>query len=370
MREEDTVTLRQFLAAVFVSLFSPVSRLIPRAVLEIAGTQGWIAPALAWLPAAGLVLLMRGLLERDGERLGLARALRLDLGEKPGRAVTLLLVLWLVLYGGFVLRSGAERLISTVYPSADLSFFAFAVIGVCTLSAAGKLRYAFRSAAVILLLFSFILLLIVAFALPNVRGAYLRPLFPADPGKVLLSVLPAADVLTPWMPFTFLWGRVEKQGNPLKPCLRGLAVTAAGVLLLMLTTVGILGEELSLRQQYPFFIMIKNLSVFHVVERIEPLVVTVWLMTDYVCITACLLSASEGCRSMFPGKRSVWAAGCGGAMLAACYLLAPDAFFLEKLSNTVVPAVNLSLCFLLMPAVRLIGLWKNHEKIKKRLDKL
>lgn len=353
MREEDTVTLRQYMAAAFVSLFSPVSRLLPEAAAEIAGSSAWLSPLLAWLPLAGLLCLMRYLLRWKGRSVGLGEALCRSLGNFPGKAVCLLLTLWLVFYGGFLLRSGAERLISTVYPSAGPAFFIPVTLGLCTLAAAGKLRHAFRCGTVILLLFGFTLLLIYILALPSLRLSYLWPLRLREPGRLALSALPAMDVLSPWVYFTFLRAYVREDERALGRGLRGMTAAVLGCMLLILTTVGVLGPELTRRQQYPFFIMIKNLSVFHVIQRIEPLVVTVWLMTDFVCVTLNLLSGAEALRCVFPGKRSRYALLCGLGMLTSSLLMAPDTLSMAHLSNLVIPGVNLSIMFLGMPLAAL-----------------
>ena len=359
MKNEDTITLRQYAATAFVALFSPMSRLLPGAAAEIAGASGWVAPLLALPPMAGLVVLMHWLLRFGDRSVGLGEALRRSLGNFPGKGLSLLLALWLTFYGGFLLRSGAERLISTVYPSAGPGFFLPWLLGVCTLAAMGKLRYTFRCGTVILILFGATLLLIYILALPSVRLSALWPLRLREPEKLALSALPAMDTLSPWVYFSFLRGYVREDEHALKRGLKGITATALGGLLLLIATLGILGPELTKRQQYPLFIMIKNLSVFHVIQRIEPLVVTVWLMTDFVCVTLVLLSAAEALAGVFPGKRSRYALACGLGMLVLGFLIAPDALSLARLSDLVVPGVNLGITFLLLP---LTGLAKFSTK--------
>lgn len=351
---EDTVTLRQYMATAFVALFSPISRLLPKAAVEIAGSSGWVSPVLALLPLAGLMLLVHRLLRFEGRSLGLGEALCRSLGNFPGKGACLLLAVWLTFYGGFLLRSGAERLISTVYPSAGPVFFIPVTLGLCTLAAAGKLRCAFRCGSVVSLFFGFTLILIYLLALPSLKGEYIWPLRLTEPGKLALSALPAMDVLSPWVYFSFLRGYVREDERAFSRGLRGLAVTALGGLLLLVSTIGILGPELAGGQQYPFFVMVKNLTVFHVVQRIEPLVVTVWLMTDFVCVTLVLLSAAEALCCVFPGKRSGYALLCGLGMLAFSFLAAPNAGSLAVLSNLVVPGLNLLLLFLGTPVIALV----------------
>jgi spore germination protein KB len=365
MRDEDTVTLRQYAATVFVALFSPMSRLLPGAAAKLAGSSGWVGPLLALLPLAGLVALMYRLLRFGDRSVGLGEALCRSLGNFPGKGLSLLLALWLVFYGGFLLRSGAERLISTVYPSASPGFFLPWLLGICALAAMGKLRYTFRCGTVILLLFSATLILIYVLALPSVKLSYLWPPRLREPGKLALSALPAMDTLSPWVYFTFLRGHVREDAHALKQGLKGIAATALGGLLLLAATLGVLGPELTKRQQYPFFIMIKNLTVFHVIQRIEPLVVTVWLMTDFICVTLVLLSAAEALAGIFPGKRSRYVMACGLGMLVLSFLVAPDALTLARLSDHVVPGINLGISFLLLP---LAGLGRLSTKKSKKVQ--
>lgn len=363
---EDTVTLRQYMAAAFVALFSPVSRLLPGAAAELAGADGWTAPLLAFLPLAGLMGVMHLLLRCDGRCVGLGTALCRSLGHFPGKAISLALALWIVFYGAFLLRSGSERLISTVYPSAGPAVFIPPILGLGILAAAGKLRYAFRCGAVILLLFSGALLLICLFALPSARLSCLWPLHLREPGRMALAALPAMDVLSPWVYFTFLRGHVREDDRALSRGLRGMLAAVLGAVLLLVSTLGVLGPELAARLQYPFFVMVKNLTVFHVIQRIEPLVVTVWLMTDFVCVMLALASAAEAVSGIFPGKRSHYAVVCGLGMLILSFLMAPDAPSLARLSNRVVPAVNMGIAFLGMPLLLLaklctkkLKMWKN-----------
>ena len=365
---EDTVTLRQYMAAIFVALFSPVSRLLPGAAAEIAGSSGWIAPFLAFLPLAGLMAAMHFLLRFEEGSVGLSEAMCRSLGDFPGKVLTLLLALWIVFYGGFLLRSGAERLISTVYPSASPGFFIPPVLGVCTLAASGRLRYAFRCGTVLLLLFAGTLLLIYLLALPSVKLSCLWPLRLREPGKLALAALPAADVMSPWVYFTFLRGYVREDERALTRGWKGMSAAVLGATLLLICTLGVLGPELSARQAYPFFVMIKNLSVFHVIQRIEPLVVTVWLMTDFACVTLDLSAAAEALCCVFPGKRSQYALLCGLTMLVLSFFIARDGQTLTLLSDRVVPAVNLTIAFLGVPLLLLtkictkkLKMWKNRS---------
>ena len=106
----------QWTAISSLILLGPALRLLPQLTAAAAGRAAW----LSVLPALPLLLFYAGLfsrwLEKRQARTGLPELLLQALGEKPGKALLLLLSLWLCFYGGFLLRSGADRLVVTVYP--------------------------------------------------------------------------------------------------------------------------------------------------------------------------------------------------------------------------------------------------------------
>ena len=370
MPEKDGMRFRQYLAACCASMFSPLSRLLPKAAIRFGGFSAWLAPVFAALPLLMLVWSQHRLLHPNGETLGLAEALRQRTGRFFGGLLTALLGLWLIFYGGFILRSGAERLLSTVYHSGNLAFFLPALMALSAVMGVGRLRTAGRSATVLLLLFAAALALVFALAVPAVHPENLWPPELTRFGDVALAALPVMDVLSPWAYFSFLRGSVTEDGRSLRQGVFGMLFMLLLAFLFLFSTVGILGAELCLQLQYPFFTMTKNLTLFNVMERFDAVVVVLWMMTDYVCVGMVLLSASEAFRSLVGrGERRNYALPLAAAMLAAAFLLAPDAFRFVDISDRVVPAVNLCLTFVLLPLISLLPAKKISKNFKKTVDK-
>lgn len=355
------MTLRQYIAVSCAALFSPLSRLLPQAAVEAAGMSGWLGAAVAFPALLGLVWAMDRLLTVEGEKVGLCDALCARLGIVPGRLLAATLGLWLVFYGGFILRSGAERLLSTIYPSGSLPFFLLCLLVLSTLFAMGSMRAAGRTGAVVLLLFLQVLAVVLLTALPTLKADYIWPPTLRRWQGILLSGVPVLDVLSPWVWFTFLRGSVTEDDRCRRRVCRAAGWMCLMALCFLLTTIGLLGPRLSRIQQFPFFVMVKNLKLFHVLERFDALVVMLWVMTDYVCIGMLLLSAGEALRSSSgTEKRNRWVLPCAGGMLLAAWLSAPDAFRFQTLSARTVPVVNLLLVLLLLlasflPSKRIFG---------------
>ena len=131
------------------ALLSPALRLIPGSAAALGGTSAWLGP-LAALP---LALLYAALLQR------LRRTLRpgecfpelilRTLSRRFGGALLLLFAGWLLLYTGFLLRAGADRLQITAYPRSGPGFFVLSM-GLLLLTAAlGPFRSLTRMARVV-----------------------------------------------------------------------------------------------------------------------------------------------------------------------------------------------------------------------------
>ncbi len=358
---DDKISFRQFVVAGAVLIFSPASRLLPKAALELGGRGCWAAV----FPAFGLLLLLlaaaRTLL-RDCPG-GLFEALRETLGSVAGRVIACLVGLWLSFYCGFILRSGAERLLSTVYESGTMWFFLLSMAGAALVPALGRVSTATRAAEMTMLLLAPILLLLFLFALPEVKLEYFLPLDPTEAGGLAAASLPVLDVCTLWVYLGFL-GRYEKRNSFSRAdALRWSGLVMAMLLLAILVTTGILGPESALRQQYPFFVMVSNLEIFDVLERVEPVIVLIWVLADQTLLGLLLLSGSEALRDAAGLKsRRIPALFSAAVMTLSAFLLVGNAFELEPLSDRVIPLVNLSLTFLGVPLLLLI---KKMKKVKK-----
>ena len=118
----DQFSRRQLFALGAAAALSPALRLYPALSVRLAGKGAWLS-ALCCLPPLLLYAFFCSRLaaaRREGE--GLGELMLRALGEKPGRAVLLLLGLWLLLYAGFVLRAAADRFVVALFPHSAPTF--------------------------------------------------------------------------------------------------------------------------------------------------------------------------------------------------------------------------------------------------------
>lgn len=296
---EKLVTRRQFAAAIFTTLLSPQLRVLPRSAVLLAGKGAW----LSILPAAAVLLALTGLInilrrqQKPGE--GLADLILRLLGPVFGRVLLMLYAAWFLLYAGFILRTGAERLTATVYLQSDTDPFIVVLLILSLIAALGTLRATARTAVI----FRAILLSVLAFtalaSLPHVSLGNLFPLTWQDAPGIVRGALPLLSVGSVAGLFAFLNGYVEPPEKPTKWVAGNLALYSADAFLLCFETVGTFGAKLTTRLSFPFFSMVRDISLFNVAQRVEAAVIVLWLFADFMLCVLMLRCAYEALRIVF-----------------------------------------------------------------------
>lgn len=358
--KEKSYSLSQLLALCSVVALTPALRLLPGLPARLAGQGAWLA-VLTALPAAvlyGLFLWRFSHRRLPGESIN-ALWLRAA-GPRAGRLLLAAAGLWLLFYAAFTLRAGAERLIATVYPRAPRALFILPLGALAALAAARDALRLARMAKLVLPLLIGALALTLCFALPGLQAESLTPLTGRGAGALLVGALPTLDAaLLVLTLFFFLSDALRGEARYRSVALRILLLGTL-LALVVAVTVGSFGPTLTARLTQPYFSLVRNLVLFENLERMEALLVTLWLFSDFLLVAALLLLARR-CLLPLLGKRRWLPAALGALALIGACLLAPDALRYARLSERWVPALNLGVCLLLFPGVYLFG------KLRRRL---
>ena len=343
MLQKEGITRRQLYALMFVGLLSPVFRTLPTLSVAAAGRAAWLSPLAAAPVLVLLVLLAASMLKGRAPGQGLAEILFRVLGAGPGRIVVLLYSLWMALYSGFVLRAGAERLLSTIYANGKAAFFVLVLLGAALWLALGRQQSMMRTAELLYMFLLGTLLVVLLAALPQVRTENLLPVRAADTGAVLRGAVPVIGALSQWFYLLFLCGGLPAEER-MRPgaALRRQGLGIGIVFLLTVCTLGTFGPVFLTGLQAPFFVLIRDIRIAGVVERVEALVVALWVITDLFFVAALLSAAGEGLRSVIGKKsRRLPIILCAVLGAAAAILAGGNAFQVKKLSDHMIPMINL-----------------------------
>lgn len=331
-------------------------RILPTAAVVFGGRAAWLSPIVAFIAGKALLGFMDYTRKTAPEGVGLADMAMLGLGKGAGRGFNVLCALWLTFYSGFVVRSAAERLLSTVYPYGKVTVFIVVMLLIAVLTASGMTKSLSRTAEVLMPILVAVIAVVLLSAIPDISGENLLPVTYRDTKRTLYGAIPIFNVMSAFVYFLFLAGHIQK-----KPAIRQnkfpwLTVIAVVALCVTVVTLGTIGEKLAVSMENAFFMVIRNIKVFGVVERVEAVVVAIWIVTDFIFVAALLIIVSEIWRTVTGVKKRTFFVPVT-ALLAgvAAFLIAKDAFSFQKWSDVLVPAINLVFAVVLIPAVSAVG---------------
>ncbi len=369
MKFKDRFNRNQLLALGAVALLSPALRLLPGKSAELAGRAAWLTPAAALPPLLAYVYMLSRLMARRGEREGLAELSVRALGNRAGGGVLLLFAAWFTLYAGFMLRSGADRLITTIYPQSGPAIFTVVTGLISLLAALGSARSLVRVAKMVLPILVVTLLLILLSGVFSADWMNLLPVTYHDALPTLLGSLSVVDVISVVLyTMCFFGGMTAEREGDFKPLSRWLGWICLLLAALSAAVVGAFGPELTARLTRPFFSLVRNIVLFNSLERVEALVVMLWVFPDFLLVAALIFAAQlcarralgqdpeyrgERIRDLGRGRWLIWL--CGGLAIAAGLFIAPDAESLSFWSSALIPIINLVFAFLVIPVIFIVG---------------
>ena len=339
---------------VWGAMASPLVRVVPGAALPRAGGGVWLSVLLA-LPGCGALGLLLGCvlsLQKPGEDLSglLCRGLGV-----PGRILSGVCAGWLVFCGGYVIRYGADRFVAAVYPESGVWLFAGAALPLALPAGLGRVRVLGRCARAAAPALAGVFVLVFLFAAPKVRLSELR--LPAGAAvRCGGGAVPVLGTACAAAFFLFLTGPVKnRRRSAFLPPLLGLSGLA---LSLAVTVTGVFGQGLAGQMDYPFFVLVRNVQLFHLLERMDALIAAVWVVSDFLLTGALLHMSTRALNAVLRGPgpvRRPWQViVCAGAMGAAARLCAGDSFALGE-PGRLIPMVDLFFALGVLPAALLIG---------------
>ena len=230
--------------------------------------------------------------------------------------------------------------------------FVGTILTMAVCGALGEPKALFRAAEIFWPLLAGVLTLVLVFALPGLDVKNLLPVTAADaPGvaRSALTVFGAGAAVLFFAAFT--GGATPETPGRARCAMRWCVRTCVLVTLLSVFTIGNLGAGLTAQLNHPFFTLLRNISLFHAVERFGALVIGLWVLPDFVLVAMLLTLAVNCLRAACTRNAQLFARKnppalvllCAAAVGAGALLLAQNAFDTDALQTNVVPRLNLAL---------------------------
>ena len=294
----DRISLGQLLSLLFAALLSPMIQILPRESALAAGRAGWLTTLAAFPVILLLCWAFCTVPGRLGEGVGLARGLEIVFGRIIGKGLTALYLVWGVLLLGWSARWSAYRVLSVNYRNAPLPLFILSLL-LLTLWMGRKKLSAFARAGEI---FALALGTALVLALFRTEWENVGPIWLEDAPGVLRGVLPVLGLAGYAAPAAFLAGQVSRRPGESRRLYRWAVGMCLALTLFQLICIATFGPGLIAEMETPFFMMLRGVGVPGAFERVECLIMSLWLFSDLTLLGLLFFACRAMVRELFGGQ--------------------------------------------------------------------
>ena len=335
----------------FTALLSPAVRALPGWTVGTAGESAWLTGILAFPPFLLLGWMVFSLCRRSG---GLTQAYQDAFGPLAGKVVIVIYLSWALFLLCAEGRLYAERMLSAGYRSAAPWVFLLVLLGVVLWMGRRKLGAFARAAEICYLVLALTLGLVLLFSILDMSPEHVLPVWITDVPAVTAATLVPVGVLSCGVFGGFLGGNVTRRSGDARQGLLWLLAGCGVLTLLEFGVLGQLGPALCGRMDIPFFEVARGVGVDGAFQRVESVVVALWVLSDFAMLGLLVFAIRKGAGAVLGSRWEHWAAPVAVivAFLGGLTLF-PDDFSVEKVSSAWVPWGNLILAFP-VPALALI----------------
>lgn len=345
------ISIRQGIILFALILGAPSLRVVPNYVSRTAERASWISPFLVVIPSIILVFVLARLFKnKSGSLYDIYEDI---FGKIINKIITVVYVAWCIFLASFYMRMFAERFVETI-------LFDTSIVGIIVLMALfvlfivnQKIDVLGRMAEILIFLFGSIIVVVFFVIFRDIKLENLWPITHFNLVPALKGTVPLFSLISYITALMFLGDKISNKKAIKKTGIIGVISIAVFSLLIILSTIGLMGYKLNSQFLFPYFTTLKNIQIMGSIERVESLVISTWVGADCAIVSFFTLIALTLIRRQFNCKShkkfSVWIIA---IIVIVSIMFAPNLYAAKKIDLEIVGNVNVIL-FAIVPIIAL-----------------
>lgn len=269
---------------VFVSI-SPILRQVPRSLAANAGRSAYISPLWSIILLVPITAIIIGILKAF-PGLNIYEIMVQLVGNLLAKVLILGYLLWILISIVAKVSIYTQTLQATLMPQTRTNFFLISLIILVSYALLRGIKTVFRFSEFTLGTILVIFIILFLCAVPRIRRDYLLPVSTIhlmDTIKASINVIAVGGNIVLALFFADKLGisTTKKQKQKLW---MGVLVFVVLTFFVTLVTIGITGAALTANLPFPFYITVKSLSFFNLLERFEVIVTLICVLSDFIAI--------------------------------------------------------------------------------------
>lgn len=358
------IGLRQAMVIFFLASISPLIRLISGYLAQNSKQASWVVPIIAIIPLIVLILILNSFFNKPKNKSfnSLEEVIEAAYGKGLSKVILIIYVLWQIVLCAIQLRVVAERYVTTLFFYSSEKIFVILSLVLVFFALKGSFETMARFSEIVAIILLVILTLIAIIAIQNFEVENMYPVTTYDAKGIGLGLLSVVSMFSSLTYVFFLGDIVNDKEHLLKSGSR-LSVWYAFILLIIVfVTIGCFGYKVVDAFTYPFFTALKSTEFLQMLQGVDGIFVSLWLMMDLVLVCYYMFIVAILIKKIFKLKsRKTLVTPLVFLVYVLAFFMASSFFELNDFSNKFVIPINLGLGFGVMAITYII------LKIKKVL---
>ncbi|MED4750682.1 endospore germination permease [Brevibacillus choshinensis] len=291
--EKEMISNRQFMIIIsIIALASPILY-VPKSVTESAGRDGWLIVLVAGIVAA-LNALMFFWIERAYPGKNLMEINHIILGRFLGRVLNFVYIFYFIDLCTWVLREFTDFLLITVEPSTPFYLYVVIALIMSSYTTFHGIEVYARVSEIIFPVMFVMYLFVFALLCNQYKPEHLLPILENGVIQPLKNMFVTETLFGDVMIISMIIHHVRKTSSTPMYIISGMGLSTLFTCIAVITSIMVVGAETTATLTYPTFTLIQNINIANILDRIDILIVTMWIIGVFVKITCYFMGVVYG----------------------------------------------------------------------------
>ncbi len=357
----EKITTKQALFLFLILAYTPMVRIVAGHSASEAKQAAWLTPIVGFFIVIPLVLIISKFYKKYKSE-SMFYIICDIMGSFLGKVIITVYIIWITILVGLYLRYFGERLAGSIYVDIDIPILIAILLVVILLVLRGGITIIGRMGEIMLPIITIIFVALFILLISQIDIKNLTPISYMDIMPVIRGS--ASDVaIWSYIFIVFLAGdKITDKENIKKYGIYSMIFVAVAGIMIIVSTVGNLGHTLIGRAPQSYLISVKEISLFELFERIESILVTTWIISDFIIVTMLIFIALEGLKKVlnFNDAKPLLSIYTVLGFILSLYI-SNSLFELQAFSNNILIQANIIL-LLILPII-IFGIGKVRQKV-------
>ncbi|QVK19945.1 GerAB/ArcD/ProY family transporter [Mycoplasmatota bacterium] len=296
-RNKGKISVRQVMIILIITVYTPSIRFIARATSYSAKQASWLSPIIAF----GVYVIMLFILNRFYKKYKNKNFSEVILDNTPkliGKTIIVIYIISITLLLVLYIRYFGERFVTALYPNVDINIFIISILLIVAFMIRSGIVVIARMSELMFIIMTIIFVSLMFIMVPNVQLENVTPISTLDIIPVFKGSI--VTIALSYLPFYFFFSHEWSQNDKFLKhgIMAGLYILIIEVLIIFVS-VGLMGSTVISRSPLSFFIAVKNINLLGEISGFESILVSTWILTDFVILIVYTYSALNMIKSLF-----------------------------------------------------------------------